>query len=301
MHKTRYPVLCMTDPLPSPIQPVLDPAAPRPLHYTPPEGWTRALLTVGWDGGAYGGWQSQPNAPSVQDTLWAALGKLGLEAARPVAAGRTDAGVHALLMPVHVDLHEPRIPSERLGIALAGVLPRSIGVLHAQAAPHGFHARFSCTQRQYRYQILNAPARHPLEEGRSLWVRGPLDIDAMNAAASSLIGLHDFAAFATREDRQTVRELQRLHVSTAPLLYGQRVTLEVVGESFLRHMVRGLVGTLVAVGQGKLAPDSVAHILQGVDRRQAGVNVAPDGLYFAGAAYAGFPELPLLPPSTHPE
>ncbi|WP_189643667.1 tRNA pseudouridine(38-40) synthase TruA [Deinococcus piscis] len=276
--------------------PPLDPAAPRPLHYAPPQDWSRVLLTLAWDGSAYGGWQSQPNAPSVQDTLWDALGQLGLEAARPVAAGRTDAGVHALNMPAHVDLHAPRIPPERLALALARQLPRTVAVLHAQPAPQGFHARFSCTQRRYLYQILNAPARHPLEEGRSLWVRSELDIAAMNAAASHLTGLHDFAAFATKEDRQTVRELQRLHVSTSPLPYGQRVTLEVVGESFLRHMVRGLVGTLLAVGQGRLEPGAVAGILASADRRQAGVNVAADGLYFAGASYAGFPGLELTPP-----
>ncbi|WP_261663366.1 tRNA pseudouridine(38-40) synthase TruA [Deinococcus sp. Marseille-Q6407] len=268
-----------------------DPAAPRPLHYAPPEGWTRVLLTAAWDGSAYGGWQSQPNAPSVQDTLHAALTRLGLDAARPVAAGRTDAGVHALSMPAHVDLQAPRIPAERLALALARQLPRSVVVLDARSAPAGFHARFSCTQRQYLYQILNAPARHPLEEGRSLWVRGALDLAAMNAAAEHLTGLHDFAAFATKEDRQTVRELQRLAVTASALPYGRRVTLEVVGESFLRHMVRGLVGTLLAVGQGKLPPEAVADILASTDRRQAGINVAPDGLYFAGAHYAGFPNL----------
>ncbi|ADY25647.1 tRNA pseudouridine synthase A [Deinococcus proteolyticus MRP] len=291
----------MTDVSAGPVPtPPLDPAAPRPLHYAPPQGWTRVLLTVAWDGSAYGGWQSQPNAPSVQDTLHAALNRLGLEAARPVAAGRTDAGVHALNMPAHVDLHAPRIPPERLALALARQLPRSVAVLSAQAAPAGFHARFSCTQRRYLYQILNAPARHPLEEGRSLWVRGQLDLSAMNAAAQHLIGLHDFAAFATKEDRQTVRELQRLAVTASPLPYGQRVTLAVVGESFLRHMVRGLVGTLIAVGQGKLAPEAVAEILASGDRRQAGINVAPDGLYFAGAGYAGFPELSLTAPPQPP-
>ncbi|MFC6616740.1 tRNA pseudouridine(38-40) synthase TruA [Deinococcus radiophilus] len=281
----------MTDARPTLDPAHLNPAAPRPLHYAPPEGWTRVLLEVAWEGSAYGGWQSQPNAPSVQDTLHAALGRLGLDTTRPVAAGRTDAGVHAERMPAHVDLHAPQIPPERLPVALAHVLPRSVGVLRAQTAPTGFHARFSCTQRQYRYDLLQAPQPHPLEAGRSLWVRSPLNLAAMNAAAADLIGLHDFAAFATKEDRQTVRELQRLQVTAQPLGYGGRISLEVVGESFLRHMVRGLVGTLIAVGQGKLPPAQVAEILASTDRRRAGVNVPPDGLYFVGANYAGFPEL----------
>lgn len=268
---------------------------PRPMHYAPPAGWSRVLLLTAWDGATFGGWQSQPNAPSVQDTLHAALGQLGLETARPVAAGRTDAGVHALAMPAHVDIYAGggagQLPPERLPVALARYLPRTVAVLRAQPAPAGFHARYSCTGRQYRYHILNAEARHPLEEGRSLWVRGALDTDAMNAAAAQLVGLHDFAAFATREDRQTVRELYALRVLTSSLPYGTRVTVEVSGESFLRHMIRGLVGTLLEVGRGKLPPEAVSAILASTDRRQAGVNVAPDGLYFAGAAYAGYPEL----------
>ena len=130
----------MTDlPQPPPAHtPALDPAAPRPQHYAPPEGWSRALLTLAWDGGAYGGWQSQPNAPSVQDALHGAAGALGLTAARPVAAGRTDAGVHAIAMPAHWDLHAPHIPPQRLALALGGVLPPSVAVLDARPAPAGY-------------------------------------------------------------------------------------------------------------------------------------------------------------------
>ncbi|GAA5514503.1 tRNA pseudouridine synthase A [Deinococcus carri] len=256
--------------------------------FAPPPGFQRLRLLLAWDGADFAGWQAQLNAPSVQDTLHAALLRLGGEgAARPVAAGRTDAGVHAEAMPAHVDVPESfRIPPEKLAWALNAHLPPSVAVLDAGPAPAGFHARFSCTERRYTYRLLNAPQRHPLWVGRVLHVPGPLDMPAMNAAAAALVGTHDFAAFATREDRQTVREVRALAVYPGPPVPGGSVwEVRVAGESFLRHMVRGLVGTLLLVGQGKLAPEAVAAILAGRERAQAGANVPGYGLTFTGASY----------------
>lgn len=252
--------------------------------YQPPPGFRRLRLTVAWDGAPYAGWQEQLNAPSVQAELMTALGRLGVEGAlRPVAAGRTDAGVHAEAMALHWDLPEPlRLPPERLARALNSALPRSVAVLDAREAAPGFHARFSCLERRYVYRLWVAPTRHPLWEGRALQVRGPLDVEAMNRAARLLIGTHDFAAFATQEDRQTVRELRRLEVTAQRELH----EIHVWGESFLRHMVRGLVGTLLLVGQGRRAPEDVAAVLASGERARAGENVAAGGLYFAGAVYA---------------
>ena len=245
---------------------------------------------MAWDGQGYAGWQSQPNAPSVQDTLQAALLRLGAtQAFRPVAAGRTDAGVHAEDMPLHWDIpHTFRLTPERLPRALNALLPRTVSVLHAAHTPANFHARFSCTERRYIYRLLVAPQRHPLHEGRALHVPAALDRHAMNAAAALLLGTHNFAAFATQEDRQTVRELRRLDVQEAG---GNLWEIHVHGESFLRHMVRGLVGTLLLVGQGKLAVSDVPRILAAGQRAQAGANVAAHGLYFVGAKYGqGMPE-----------
>lgn len=259
--------------------------------YAPPPGFWRLQLLLGWDGAAYAGWQAQRNAPSVQDTLHTALVRLAGEAvARPVAAGRTDAGVHAEAMPAHVDVPEHfRLSPDRLARALNAHLPSSVAVLAAAPAPSGFHARFSCTERRYTYRVLHAPQRQPLWEGRALQVPGPLDIAAMNAAAAHLTGTHDFSAFATQEDRQPVRELRALAVQAGPGVPGGRVwEVQVAGESFLRHMVRGLVGTLLLVGAGKLGPEDMAAILAGRERARAGANVAAHGLYFAGASYAGF-------------
>lgn len=251
--------------------------------YAPPEGFTRLKLLVAWDGRAYAGWQAQQNAPSVQDTLQAALGRLGAQPSfRAVAAGRTDAGVHAEAMPIHWDLPSHfRVPVERLARALNAHLPADIAVLGAEVAPPNFHARFSCTERRYIYRLLVARERHPLYAGRALHVMPPLRAEAMNEAAQGLTGTHDFAAFATQEERQTVRELRLLHVRPGPLVW----EIHVHGESFLRHMVRGLVGTLLLVGQGKLGAGEVQGILASRERGQAGANVASHGLYFAGASY----------------
>ncbi len=255
--------------------------ADRPA-YAPPPGSVRLRLTVAWDGAAFAGWQSQPNAPSVQDTLHHAFAALGPGVFRPVAAGRTDAGVHAEAMPVHADVPAAFAPPPaRLARALNAHLPPTLAVLEAAAAPAGFHARFSCTERRYVYRLRCAPQRHPLWQGRALHVSGPLDAGAMNAAAARLVGTHDFAAFATQEDRQTVRELRALSVHPADELWEVRVA----GESFLRHMVRGLVGTLLLVGSGRLEPDAVTGILASRERARAGANVPAHGLYFSGASY----------------
>ncbi|GHF41047.1 tRNA pseudouridine38-40 synthase [Deinococcus metalli] len=257
-------------------------SADRPA-YRPPDGYRRLRLTAAWDGGSYAGWQAQPDMASVQDTLHAALARLTPGAFRAVAAGRTDAGVHAEAMPVHVDVPAAfGVPVDRLARALNAHLPPTIAVLHAMEAAPGFHARFSCTGRRYVYRVLASPQRHPLWHGRALHVPQRLDAPAMNAAATHLLGTHDFAAFATQEERHTVRDLRALHVVPGPLVW----EVHVHGESFLRHMVRGLVGTLLLVGLGRLEPDGVRDILRGLDRSRAGANVPAHGLYFAGAEYA---------------
>lgn len=252
---------------------------------------------MAWDGAAYAGWQSQQHAASVQDELWGALQKLLPGCFRPVAAGRTDTGVHASAMPVHVDAPLPlRLPPERLARALNAYLRADVAVLEASLAPAGMHARFSCTERRYIYRIYNAPQRHPLWAGRALHVPQALDTRAMQAAALPLIGTHDFAAFATQEDRQTVRELRLLELRRQAEL----LEIELHGESFLRHMVRGLVGTLLQVGLGKLPAEAVAQILGSRQRARAGANVPACGLYFIGARYDAPMELPSGPPCPNP-
>ncbi|WP_424951315.1 tRNA pseudouridine(38-40) synthase TruA [Deinococcus sp.] len=256
------------------------------LPYAPPTGHTRYRLEVQWDGGGFVGWQSQPGQRSVQDTLQTALASLAptlaAVALRPVAAGRTDTGVHAENMTLHWDVsQELRLAPDRLLRALNGTLPPDVSVLGLEAAEPDFHARYSCTARSYVYRVVNTPQRLPLWQGRALHVTQPLDVAAMRQAARRLVGHHDFAAFATREERQTRRTLYRLEVAPhAPLL-----ELHLTGESFLRQMVRCLVGTLLQVGRGELSADGLSAVLESGDRALAGPNVPPHGLYFAGANY----------------
>lgn len=252
-------------------------------EYQPPAGHVRLKLHLSWDGAGFVGWQSQPGQRSVQDTLQAALAPLMEAPFRAVAAGRTDAGVHALDMCIHLDIvaGSLRLPPERLPRALNTTLPSDLAVLSAEYAPVGFHARFSCVERRYIYRVLNTSQRRPLWQGRALHVPQPLDVAAMQEAALSLLGTHDFAAYATQEERQTVRELRGLNIAQR----GEVLEFEVIGESFLRHMVRGLVGTLLQVGLGKRPSSAPAQVLASRERQQAGANVGPQGLYFAGSVY----------------
>lgn len=264
------------------------PTATPAAGYAPPPGHQRLQLQASWDGAGFVGWQAQAAGRSVQDTLQAALGGIVTAALRPVAAGRTDAGVHALAMPLHWDVAGLRVSPERLLRALNARLPPDLAVSLCQPAPPNFHARFCCTERRYLYRLRPAPVRAPLLASRVLHLPAVLNLGAMQAAAALLVGEHDFAAFATREERQTRRRLHRLEVMPA----GDELHLHVWGESFLRHMVRALVGTLVQVGRGELAAGEVASVLASGKRAQAGPNVPPHGLYFAGARYPAHLSLP---------
>ena len=253
--------------------------------YSSPLNHTRVRLTLAWDGAAFQGWQSQAQGErTLQDTLRGALLHYG-PCQRPVAAGRTDTGVHALEMTAHVDVGEGfRVPPERLARALNTQLAPDIRVLEATLAPPNFHARYSCLARCYVYRLGRSAQPHPLERGRSLWVAGPLDLERMTGAAALLIGRHDFAAFATQEERHSVRELYALEwVESSG--FTPALELRLRGESFLRHMVRAIVGTLLEVGQGKRSIQSVSELLEGGERTAAGRNVAAHGLYFAEAEY----------------
>ena len=256
------------------------------LPYAPPPGHVRYRLEAQWDGAGFVGWQSQPGQRSVQDTLQGALEALAPNvptvALRPVAAGRTDTGVHAEHMTLHWDISDGlKLPPDRLIRALNGQLPPDVSVLSLEVAAPDFHARYSCVGRSYVYRVLNTGQRRPLWQGRALHVAQPLNLEAMQKATGRLVGDHDFAAFATREERQTRRTLYRLDVQQ----HGELVEFQLHGESFLRQMVRCLVGTLLLAGRGELGPDDVGDILASKSRARAGPNVSPHGLYFSGASY----------------
>ncbi len=246
----------------------------------------RLALGVSYRGGGYQGWQSQPGGRTVQDTLEAALAAFiggphegGL---RTVCAGRTDAGVHALQQVVHIDPPVWRDPFSWVRGTNA-FLPPDIALQWCQpVAPH-FHARNSARARRYRFLVLQSPVRPALESGQCGWVFRPLDGDAMRAAAALLLGEHDFSAFraAGCQSPTPVKTLQAIDIGQR----GAYWRFDFQANAFLHHMVRNLMGCLLAVGQGRYAPGWVAEVLASRSRAAAAPTFPADGLYFLGPQY----------------
>ncbi len=243
----------------------------------------RFRLTLEYDGGPFVGWQRQDNGLSVQQCLEEAVEKFCGERVVAVAAGRTDAGVHALGQVVHVDIARDAEPF-RLKEALNYHLkPWPIAVLDAEPAEDGFHARFSAVERRYRYRIVNRRAPLALDAGRAWQIGRPLDAGAMHAAALPLIGHHDFSSFraAGCQASSPVKTLTDIRVSR----YGEEIEVAVRAPSFLHHQVRNIVGTLAPVGEGKRPATWLATVLRAADRRKAGATAPACGLYLEKVLY----------------
>jgi tRNA pseudouridine38-40 synthase len=264
----------------------------------------RLRLTLEYDGTDFLGWQMQPEGRCIQGVLEEAVEKVTQQAVRVTAAGRTDAGVHARGQVAHLDL-DTRLSAVELRRAFNSVLPYDLAVRQALDAPPDFHARFHALGKSYRYRILNRAAPSPLRR-RSTWhLRSRLDLDAMRAAAGLLVGEHDFAAYrgthgGAPEEESTLRTLDHLDVARE----GDELHVWASGRSFLRYMVRNLVGTLVEVGQGRRAPESPAELLSSGDRAAAAPTAPPLGLCLERVIYPGdaagsgpeFQDLDLLDP-----
>ncbi|HUS24674.1 MAG TPA: tRNA pseudouridine(38-40) synthase TruA [Candidatus Binatia bacterium] len=247
---------------------------------------------VEYQGTRYSGWQWQPDAPSLQRALQEALGKVADHAIELTAAGRTDAGVHALGQVVHFDSPAPRSAYAWLAGANS-LLPPELSLRWVQPAAGDFHARFSAVSRRYRYVVLNSRGRGALLADRAAWEARPLDAAAMNEAAQTLVGEHDFSAFrgADCQSRTPMRHLHRIRVCR----FREFVVLDVQANAFLQHMVRNITGTLLAVGRGEQPVGWVGELLRGRERARAGVTAPPGGLYFVGPCYPealGLPEPP---------
>ena len=246
---------------------------------------TRFALTLEYDGAPFFGLQRQSHQPSVQQAVEEAVFAITGETANMVAAGRTDAGVHALAMRAHVDIAKNIAPF-RLMEALNAVLrPAPIAVLACEAVAHDWHARFSCTGRSYRYRIINRRAPLTLAAGKAWHVKNPLDAEAMHRAAQSLVGLHDFTTFRSAhcQSASPVKTLDWLNVRRD----GDEVLIETAARSFLHHQVRSMVGCLGLVGLGRWREEQIAQVLEARDRTQLGLNAPACGLYFVKADYPG--------------
>jgi tRNA pseudouridine38-40 synthase len=250
----------------------------------------RIALGMSYSGTGYEGWQSQLSGNTVQDQLEKALGKFTAQPLRTLCAGRTDAGVHALMQVVHFDTQLQRdLPSWVRGTN--AFLPRDIAVQWAHEVPDEFHCRGSAISRRYAYVLLESPVRPSVEAGRVGWVYRPMDEAAIRAAITHLIGEHDFSSFraAQCQAKSPVKNISRIEVSRRAGYW----RFEFEANAFLHHMIRNIMGCLVAVGQGLQAPGWVAEVVAARNRDAAAPTFSPDGLYFLGPRYEaryGLPE-----------
>ena len=253
----------------------------------------RIALGLEYDGTDFVGWQSQPSGRSIEDTLAAAVSFVADETVNVHGAGRTDAGVHALQQVAHFDARAPRTPRQWL-LGINSRLPPDVAVRWVHAVAEDFDARRSALRRRYRYTILQQAARPALLRARAWWLREALDCAAMTAAATGWLGEHDFSAFraAGCQAKSPMRRLTSVAIAQKRRGEGTLVTFEFTANAFLQHMVRNLVGTLVAVGSGELAPPDAARILERRDRREAGVTAPPEGLALVEVLYPQRFEVP---------
>ncbi len=246
---------------------------------------TRFALTLEFDGAPFMGLQRQAHGPSVQQAVEEAVHAVTGELAILHAAGRTDAGVHALAMRAHVDIARPITPFRLMEAVNARLRPAPIAVLACEEKPQDWHARFSCIGRRYRYRIVNRRASLTLDRGKAWQVARPLDERAMHAGAQALVGRHDFTTFRSAhcQAASPIRTLDRLDVRRD----GEVVLIEAAARSFLHHQVRSMVGCLVLVGLGRWMPERMGEALAARARAELGLNAPAAGLYFVEATYEG--------------
>jgi tRNA pseudouridine38-40 synthase len=251
----------------------------------------RFAIGIEYDGSEFLGWQSQREQPTVQDTLEAALSRVANHSVRLHCCGRTDAGVHALGQVAHFDSESIR--SERSWVlGINSNLPPTISVLWIRETDEEFHARFSAWSRSYRYQVLNRWIRPALKSRQVCWHKTPLNDGLMHESAQSLLGEHDFTSYRALacQARHPIREIQEISVSRE----GNILRIDVTANGFLYHMVRNIVGSLLAVGAGDKPVTWLAELLEERNRSLAAATAPAAGLYFVSARYPAQYQLPTV-------
>ncbi len=243
------------------------------------------LMSLRYDGTNYHGWQVQKNAVTVQEIFQGALAKLLGEDVDIKGCSRTDAGVHANMYCVSAKI-DSKIPCERLTMALNRFLPRDIAVTGAVEVPLDFHARYSCSGKEYVYKIWNEPVRNPFWHGRAFHYWYYLDVEKLDSAAKNFIGTHDFTSFCTidkRNPENMVRTVKAFSVERN----GGLVEMRVTADGFLYNMVRIMVGTLLRVAMGRIEPHEIPDIISAKDRAKSGPTAVAHGLYLNRVFYDG--------------
>lgn len=242
----------------------------------------RIALSLEYDGSGFCGWQSQPGGCGVQDHLQEAIRQVAGHTVVVNAAGRTDAGVHALSQVVHFDVDVKR-PLTAWVRGVNAFLPAGVRVVWAQEVSAEFHARFSAHQRSYQYLLINRPVAPAILAGKAGWFHLPLDVDSMREAAIHLLGEHDFSAFRAAEcqAKTPVKIMQQAEVHRR----GDAIMFEFKANAFLHHQVRNMVGALVYIGKGAYSPEWIKSLLAERNRMLAPPTFAPAGLYLVGVGY----------------
>ncbi len=244
---------------------------------------TRFALTIEYDGRPFMGWQYQDHGPSVQQAIEDALHGITGENALVHAAGRTDAGVHALGMRAHTEIEKDIAPFRLMEALNAHLRNVPVAILACETVADDWHARFSCIARHYVYRIVNRRAPLTFDKGLKWRVPAELDAAAMHDAAQILVGLHDFTTFRSAhcQSASALKTLDRLDV----VREGDEISVYASARSFLHHQVRSMVGCLSMVGRGQWSAADLRDALEARDRAALGLNAPPDGLYFVRADY----------------
>ena len=253
----------------------------------------RIALGLSYNGSGYEGWQSQLSGNTVQDKLELALAKFAAQPVRVMCAGRTDAGVHALMQVVHFDTPLQR-ETASWARGVNAFLPRDIAVQWAHPVSSEFHSRASAIARRYAYVVLESPVRPSVEIGRVGWVYRPLNGEAMRQAALELIGEHDFTSFRASQcqAKSAVKTISRIEISQRAGPESPYWRFEFEANAFLHHMIRNIMGCLLAVGQGVHPPEWLKEVLAARQRDAAAPTFSANGLYFLGPVYEAHHGLP---------